>query len=112
MSSGLISYIINPGIIYNKVDNRNKDNSISNIDNKILCVHCGFKYPNLNLPLEHCDDCGVCIFEKDHHCGIIGKCIAKNNYISFMLFVISMFLLICISCGNIVYIIASIDLQK
>ena len=37
----------------------------------------------------HCDDCGICIIEHDHHCIWIGKCVGKNNLRLFYAFVAS-----------------------
>ena len=35
----------------------------------------------------HCESCDLCITECDHHCIWIGKCVGKNNYVIFYLFV-------------------------
>ena len=32
---------------------------------------------------EHCDDCGVCIEEYDHHCVFFSKCIGGGNLLYF-----------------------------
>ena len=78
--SALLLLIINPGIIYS--DNKSKKKE------KIYCSYCKFLYP-INKKLEHCDECGVCICNYDHHCGVIGKCVGKYNKILFCLFVLS-----------------------
>jgi hypothetical protein len=41
---------------------------------------------------EHCDDCGVCISEYDHHCPWTSKCIGKGNLYYFYGFLTGMFL--------------------
>ena len=47
---------------------------------------------------NHCDICNVCCEYYHHHCQWIGKCIGKNNLMSFKFFVIS----------NIIYILLQI----
>ena len=34
---------------------------------------------------RHCQLCGKCIYEVDHHCGVMGTCIARNNMRWFLL---------------------------
>lgn len=78
--SGLITLILNPGIIYN-LKKEGKETK-----NKIYCFQCRFEYPHLGQSLTHCDDCGVCYIGMDHHCDVFGKCIAKNNLSIFTIF--------------------------
>ena len=33
--------------------------------------------------MSHCDDCGVCIMELDHHCVFFDACIGKSNMMMF-----------------------------
>ena len=58
-----------------------------------ICRHCRVPYPGRRL--EHCDLCGLCVEDLDHHCVFFGKCIAKKNiiffYISIYAFLISLF---------------------
>ena len=37
--------------------------------------------------MEHCDDCGVCIYDHDHHCPWTSKCIGGGNIYIFYAFV-------------------------
>ena len=39
---------------------------------------------------EHCDDCGVCIDDYDHHCPWTSKCIGKGNLMWFYCFLIGL----------------------
>ena len=57
-------------------------------------------YFNPNNRVEHCEDCGVCFENMDHHCVWMGKCIAKNNTRSFygMLIDIGIFYAYMIYC--------------
>ena len=52
------------------------------------CSECQF-YVERTLDCFHCDKCGICIEGQDHHCPWIGKCVGKNNAISFYIFTIS-----------------------
>ena len=52
------------------------------------CNECQF-YIERTLDCFHCDKCGICIEGQDHHCPWIGKCVGKNNAISFYIFTIS-----------------------
>ncbi len=71
----IILYLINPGVVY-------KSES-SNLINKNKCVICGIIY-NQNLRIKHCNLCNVCIYGYDHHCGVIGKCVGKKNFVIFI----------------------------
>ena len=53
-----------------------------------FCSECQF-YIERTLDCFHCDKCGICIEGQDHHCPWIGKCVGKNNAISFYIFTIS-----------------------
>lgn len=33
--------------------------------------------------IQHCEECGLCVIGYDHHCGVLGSCIGKNNIICF-----------------------------
>ena len=33
--------------------------------------------------LSHCRDCGVCVMDMDHHCGVFDRCIGKGNIYRF-----------------------------
>lgn len=35
---------------------------------------------------SHCNDCGRCVLEKDHHCVWLDTCIGRNNYKFFLYF--------------------------
>ena len=74
--------LINPGIIQNKK---------MDTDNFGYCSICQVYY-NPNQNVEHCDMCGICVENIDHHCIWVGKCVGKNNKFSFyaMLFSIGM----------------------
>ena len=62
-----------------------------------ICRKCNFLIDK-SLRIIHCDICSVCCENYHHHCQWIGKCIGKNNLLSFKFFVIS----------NIIYILLQI----
>lgn len=99
--SGLITFVLNPGIIYNQ-----KNEGI-NSESKIYCFQCRFQYPNLNMTLTHCENCGVCVYARDHHCDVFGKCVGKNNINIFSTFAISMCFLILLDFGSVGFIALS-----
>jgi hypothetical protein len=41
----------------------------------------------------HCKECDMCIVGFDHHCYWMDKCIGKRNYGYFILFLVSMLLM-------------------
>ena len=71
--------LINPGIVQNK----KRDN-----ENIGYCSICEV-YFNPENKVEHCSMCDVCVEKMDHHCVWIGKCVAKNNRLSFYLMIFS-----------------------
>ena len=83
--SGILTFIINPGIIYSEKDKNENENE------KIYCHTCKFLYPKNNKRMEHCYTCNICICNYDHHCGVIGKCVGKYNFFLFIIFVLSSF---------------------
>ena len=48
-----------------------------------ICPKCGLPKPERT---HHCSTCNLCYFRFDHHCTIIGNCVALNNMKAFMLF--------------------------
>ena len=53
-----------------------------------FCGICQIIVKNDNS-IIHCSNCNICIKEHDHHCNWIGKCIGKNNLVSFWTFIIT-----------------------
>ena len=63
-----------------------------------ICAICALKFhiPDKDLgtgdaKCEHCSDCGICILDIDHHCGVFDKCIAAGNTFTFYVFLIAFF---------------------
>ncbi|KAK2198406.1 bifunctional Ankyrin repeat/Palmitoyltransferase [Babesia duncani] len=56
-----------------------------------VCITCNMiKQPRSH----HCASCGVCMIRQDHHCAWVDNCIARNNQRSFLLFVLSIAIII------------------
>ena len=45
--------------------------------------------------VKHCEDCGVCVEDMDHHCGVFDRCIARDNITLFYSVIGSFFLTLC-----------------
>ena len=104
-STQLYTVFINPGIPTNNWFLSDKiiniiltDENVYkefNTDKYRICRKCNFLIDK-NLKIVHCDICNLCCEYYDHHCPWIGKCIGKNNYLSFKFFIISNILYILI----------------
>ena len=46
------------------------------------CKICNIITPK-EINVSHCNNCDICIVNKDHHCTCLGKCIGKNNCLLF-----------------------------
>lgn len=53
---------------------------------------------------EHCDTCGVCIRQRDHHCPWVNKCVGEGNLLPFYLFIggVVMMLFYILMCSALV----------
>ena len=89
----IISYIytslINPGYPRNTIG---RSFGIPKND-YYYCEYCKFYLKKCSYS-SHCEICQICIEKHDHHCFWTGHCIGKNNKISFVIFIISVFCLI------------------
>ncbi len=52
---------------------------------KKVCFICRNRIPKRGY---HCDTCGVCIEQYDHHCTWICNCVGKNNIARFIIFIV------------------------
>ena len=110
----LYTVIINPGIPKNNWFLSDKIINLIMIDENVykefnsdkyrICRKCNFLIDK-NLKIVHCDICDLCCQYYDHHCPWIGKCIGKNNYLSFKFFIISNILYILIQIILFIYLI-------
>jgi len=100
----LVSYtytaIINPGYPKNDID------SITGEPRKkfYFCNICKL-WANIEKKTTHCPDCNICIEGNDHHCPWTGKCIGSKNFKSFVIFVVSIFVLF----AYLIFLVGSID---
>jgi hypothetical protein len=89
----LISYtycvLINPGYPKHDID------SITGQPRKkfYFCNICKI-WANIEKNTSHCPDCNICIEGNDHHCPWTGKCIGEKNMKSFIIFVVTIFVMI------------------
>ena len=86
--SHMYIFLLNPGIPtpehFNKIILNQKN---YNKNDYLYCDVCNIIIKATD-GVEHCDECGICMNEYDHHCYWTGKCIAKNNswvFVSFWL---------------------------
>ena len=92
--SYLFTALINPGIpnreYFSKTFIKNNVGGTKKIQK---CKKCNIIVPK-NLNVSHCDYCEVCVIGQDHHCPWTGKCVGKNNLITFYCFIFSLILFI------------------
>ena len=97
--SALFTYLLNPGIVYKSGKNRRLK----------FCKDCNFDYP-FHKKLKHCHICGVCVIGIDHHCGVFGKCVARNNLFWFYCFIGGTFIYIFSCVSTFVYILQKLPI--
>ena len=95
------TFLLNPGIMFQNVKDEESD---VNMD---YCKECNQYYPK-SKKVKHCQICMVCTDHRDHHCGVIGKCISKGNIkwfygmlVSAMVSMISVYIAIILFLVNI-----------
>ncbi|CAG9321408.1 unnamed protein product [Blepharisma stoltei] len=86
IGSYTLAALVNPGICYNFSGDQEMEISNS-LAAERYCERCEIVK---NARTTHCDECGVCIDEYDHHCPWTSKCIGKNNLIFFYGFLIGL----------------------
>ena len=77
-----------PGSIENDLKERGILNRCRQGDIPVCLQGCKI-CPKCQLPMppgaKHCSDCGRCHLRYDHHCGVIGQCVADKNFKPFAL---------------------------
>ena len=71
-------FLIQPRIIMNKK---------KSVQEYSYCSKCNVYY-NPYDKVDHCDSCGVCVSQMDHHSYLLGKCIANGNTFIYYLMMI------------------------
>ena len=111
--SFLFTIIANPGIperkyYYNDyIKNINKDDE----KNYERCKICNIITPNY-MKVCHCVFCDVCVVNQDHHCTCLGKCIGKNNWFLFYLFIVTLPLYLIMSFVTLIGYVIYIDNER
>lgn len=103
--SHVLLIIINPGIPTFKYHQITKFYLNENNSNKFSfskCKKCNLVY-KLKDNVAHCHKCNICYFQLDKHFFWSGHCVAKNNKLYFISFVISIFIF-AICCLTMIFI--------
>lgn len=82
-----ITALINPGIPFGKYKEIDLSNKNTPLPLNIRYCHECQIVMMLDLDTSHCPECDICCEGLDHHCQWVGKCVGKNNLISFYGFV-------------------------
>ena len=72
-----VAVFVNPGVI---LKNQQRDKF------GYFCTKCNIFYGNKEK-ITHCYSCDVCVERIDHHCGVLRKCVAKNNFYTFFVMI-------------------------
>lgn len=102
-----LTMLVNQGVpsqkyldMVNALVENDKLNGIKDNSHYRKCNKC-----NINVLIKdnvvHCDDCGLCIIEYDHHCPWTSKCIGKYNFYIFHTFCVSIFILIFLTFSTV-----------
>ncbi len=78
LSNIIINYLIEDENVYNEFNTKKYQ----------ICRKCNILIDK-SLKIIHCDICNICCEFYDHHCPWVGKCIGKNNTLSFKIFAFS-----------------------
>ena len=74
-------------------------------NNRDLTNYCYKCYIKKEDNIKHCIICDKCYYEFDHHCYWINKCVAKNNFKLFKIFLIEAFIFLML---NLIIIVLSL----
>ncbi|ETV74280.1 hypothetical protein, variant [Aphanomyces astaci] len=62
------------------------DVEVAHVDRRHYCAHCHVHQP---LRAKHCNDCGRCVEQYDHHCVCAGVCVGRDNHRLFVLYMLT-----------------------
>ncbi|KAK8803896.1 hypothetical protein WA588_005786 [Blastocystis sp. NMH] len=84
--SYLYTGICDPGVIRRSTSNSLANKMRLESQHYVYCSLCDLYRPP---KAAHCPQCGVCILDHDHHCVAMGQCVARNNLVSFYVFLVT-----------------------
>lgn len=86
-----LTYLINPGTVGKSAGNIPFTVLLAKYEAKWLCPYCEIIVTHQS---KHCYVCNKCTDNFDHHCNWVNNCIGKRNIHVFVLYLISMVLLL------------------
>ena len=89
----MLTVIANPGISDRKYYYKNYIDKFIEKEEDLYdkCEICNIIIPK-KLNVSHCYYCDICVFEQEHHCTCLGKCVAKNNCVLFYIYLLYQYL--------------------
>ena len=85
----------NPGIINDKKYSEKELKEKYKVLRRFNCCQiCHICVPE-TIKIGHCEYCGRCIIEQNHHSFIFGKCIGKYTFFVYFIFISSEIIIVC-----------------
>ena len=85
----------NPGIINDKKYSEKEIKEKYKVLRRFNCCQiCHICVPE-TIKIGHCEYCGRCIIEQNHHSFIFGKCIGKYTFFVYFIFIFSEIIIVC-----------------
>ncbi|KAJ1462517.1 hypothetical protein M885DRAFT_505425 [Pelagophyceae sp. CCMP2097] len=69
------------------------------LDMRFCPACCAFK-PSASPDFVHCSRCNTCVHQRDHHCVLLGRCVARHNQWNFVS-LLGATVFVGVSCGRI-----------
>ena len=85
----------NPGIIHDKKYSEKEIKEKYKVLRRFNCCQICHIYVPETIKIGHCEYCGRCIIEQNHHSFIFGKCIGKYTFFVYIIFITSEMIIVC-----------------